>query len=209
MIAGHDSDLPINTTRMHDTRMHETDSRALACLGSRERQAGMRGAAALIGPRAWIDWLRTIKWDWFITLRHAGAGAQSCEGMRRAAIAWADAMRAHTPRAYACVVTERGRALGQWHAHVLLGGVGTHPAWVTRARALWAADGNVHIVRFNPRYAPVGANMHKGACAYVVKDWPNAGAELDVIGRWRKHRARVRRARGTVDMTQHDDTSQE
>jgi hypothetical protein len=86
-----------------------------------------RGTAA--GHEAWVGWLRRTKWDWFVTLTYsARANGGSADGIRRDAQEWIEALRAKCPRVYAACSFERGPHLGGWHCHVLLGGLGSHPA---------------------------------------------------------------------------------
>lgn len=143
---------------------------------------------------AWIGWLRRTKWDWFVTLTYntrANGGSES--GCRRDAQEWLEALRAKRPKVYAAVSIESGAHLGGWHCHVLVGGLGSHSVWAAEIRALWRARGPVHCVRYDPSLDP--GTVRGGACAYLVKSWPNESVEI--VGRLRKYRARVNKPPAT------------
>jgi hypothetical protein len=143
------------------------------------------------GHEAWVGWLRRTKWDWFVTLTYsARANGGSADGIRRDAQEWIEALRAKCPRVYAACSFERGPHLGGWHCHVLLGGLGSHPAHREFLSSLWRRHGPVSCDRYDPLLDPGTAS--RGACAYLVKEWPNA--EVEIVGRLRKHRPRVSKA---------------
>jgi hypothetical protein len=126
----------------------------------------------------WADWLRTFKWDWWVTptFRRAVTGAGAGELVR----GWLGQQRAD---AYAVMAVERGAVNDRTHAHVLLGGVGAHPQLRLRLERAWYY-GHILVQPYAPRLDPPGTRT--GACYYLVKD-PEA---VEVLGRLRRWRPR-------------------
>lgn len=142
----------------------------------------------------WVRWLRQMKWDWFVTLTCAPRAATQ-DQVRGCVGEWLRVLRTQQDKAYAACVVECGEHLGGWHAHVLLGGVGTHPEWPDVLRTSWGMFGAAHVSRYSPTLDAM-KSLRRGASAYMVKDMPTTTVEI--VGRLRKFRPRIRRARGTV-----------
>lgn len=185
--------------RTNDTLRNGSAVRALRTplVTEAQRQRAQHVATVLTGTaEAWLAWLRRTKWDWWMT----GTGtaiAGSAEAARRAATGFVEDLRTPgpvggggRPQAYAAVVIEQGAALGGWHAHLLLGGLGGHPHWQSDLRDRWKRYGPLaHVTRYNPAQEGIGPDPSRsGACAYVLKGWP--AVEVEVLGRWQRWRPR-------------------
>lgn len=138
---------------------------------------------------AWVTWLRGMKWDWFATLTYGRGAAGANEAVaRRDALAWVDGVRAAAPKAYAIVTVEQGPHLGGWHAHIIVGGVGTHPSWPAVLTSLWRARGSIHVTRYDPQRDPKN-DPRRGVLPYLRK-LPDT--EWEIVGTMRRHRPRRR-----------------
>ncbi len=135
--------------------------------------------------------MQRTKWDWFVTWT-CTPSARSASDVERRVQQMLATMRETWPRLYAGIVVEQGSRLGGWHAHGLVGGVGTHPDWVPRFMTAWRAHGDPHVVRYDPTQDPLTTDPHgRGVTGYLLKQWPTA--EVQVVGKWVRHRPRVRR----------------
>lgn len=155
-------------------------------------ESGARGSSThgtVDGDAAWANWLRGIKWDWFVTLAYRGAaGGVSAGRVKHDAAEWLDALRASAPKAYAVVVVEAGDHFGGWHAHVLIGGLGAHPSWETTLVNTWRPHGHAHVVRYDPAKDPKH-EIKKGVVPYLRKQ---VDAELEIVGTLKRYRPRRR-----------------
>lgn len=165
-----------------------TDLRPVS--GGLARESSTQGSTD--ATAAWAVWLRGIKWDWFVTLAYsAGARGASPEKVKRDALAWLEKISEGAPKAYALVVYEYGPALGGWHAHVVVGGLGAHPSWPDTFRSLWRHHGPPYVLRYDPEKDPAGSE--RGLMPYLRKQ---ADVEWDIVGRLKKFRPRRRAKAG-------------
>ena len=119
---------------------------------------------------AWVEWLRSMRWDYFATLafgRDTSAGAAL-----RAATAWLAPVPAkyggQRKAPYAAVGVQRGPLGDRLHVHALVGGVGRHPLTATLLQGSWRR-GSIDLKPYSPL---------KGAVEYVVRQ----ASEIELLG---------------------------
>lgn len=141
--------------------------------------------------QVYSDWLRTRKWDYWVTANFHMALSEST-AMRHVR-EWLDALQrardcvyrtTEGQRVYAAVALERGPNGNHVHVHALVGGLGGHPAIPPQLSALWRW-GHVLSSRYDAEQDPRGAPK-SGACAYLVKH-PDS---ITLIGKLQKYRPR-------------------
>lgn len=129
---------------------------------------------------AWADWLRTKKWDYWLTGTLALPPSEAtAEQVARAYLAGLG-----VDGVYAAVAVECGGLNGRPHVHMLIGGLGAHPDWLLRLRRWWLW-GDLRLAKYDPGLDPRGAPK-TGACAYLSKH----PEQIQVWGTLRKWRPR-------------------
>jgi len=112
--------------------------------------------------RAWTEWLRAMRWDWFTTC--AFGHETSPNAAVRAVTAWLSPL----PKAYAAVGIQPGPAGDRLHVHAVVGGTGRNPLIETLLRGSWRR-GSLDLRGFTPL---------KGAIEYVVRQ----ADEVTILG---------------------------
>lgn len=139
----------------------------------------------------WAEWLRTKKWDYWVT---GVFQYQVSEAMARMRVReWlADAQRIRDQvyglanQVYAVATIEWGDMHGGIHAHLLVGGLGGHPQIPAPLVRAWPW-GNLLMLRYDAEKDPRG-HPRGGASAYIVKHLES----VEIIGRLQKYRPRRR-----------------
>ena len=122
--------------------------------------------------RAYVAWLTTFRWDWWVTL--AFGYETSPRAMLRAVEAWL----APLPGAYAAVTIQRGPFGDRLHLHLVLGGIGRHALRASLLGGTWRR-GSVDLKGYNPS---------KGAIPYMV----HQADTVELVGVPRPYRPRKR-----------------
>jgi len=117
--------------------------------------------AAVAG--AWVEWLRTMRWDFFATCTWEKPVAP--HHVVAAVIRWLQPL----PAAYGTIGVQRGPHAAKVHAHVLIGGIGRHPLRETLLRGSWIRAGHVNLVGYSPL---------KGGVEYLCRQ----ADEIEIIG---------------------------
>lgn len=103
---------------------------------------------------AWITWLRTFRWDWFVTCAfgHPTSPTRALSAVRE----W---LRPCGPTVYSAVGLQRGPYGDQLHVHALVGGIGRHPLRESFLRETWRR-GSLDLRGYSPA---------KGGIEYLVR----------------------------------------
>lgn len=133
-----------------------------------------------LAAATWAEWLKTKKWDYWMTGTLAGAPSEAtADRVARSYLAGLG-----VDRVYAAVAVECGGLNGRPHVHMLIGGLGAHPDWQTRLRRWWLW-GDLQLDKYDPAKDPKG-KPHAGASAYLSKH-PD---RIEIVGTLRKWRPR-------------------
>ena len=101
---------------------------------------------------AYVAWLATFRWDWWVTLAFGYETTPSA--MLRAVEAWLVPL----PGAYAAIGIQRGPLGDRLHVHAVVGGTGRHPLRETLIRGSWRR-GSIDLKPYSPS---------KGGIAYMI-----------------------------------------
>lgn len=129
--------------------------------------------------RGWADWLRTFRWDWWVTGTWATPLGDPLTAVR-IATQW---LTRAGPSAYAAVGVQRGPLADRLHVHLVVGGTGTRPLMATRLRRSWVKKGHLLVARYTPT---------RGAIEYLVAQ----ADEIELVGTPQAYHPRSRGSRG-------------
>jgi hypothetical protein len=123
---------------------------------------------------AWVAWLRTFRWDYFAT--GTWTHPVSAPTARAVVQRWLAACASRDPHVrpsrwrdpYAAVGVQRG-SVGKHHVHLLIGGLGRHPATAAQLRGAWIKGGHVQVAGYAPQ---------RGAIEYMVRQ----ADDLELLG---------------------------